>query len=634
MPVALLGVVLVLAYYAFAPGLHGPWLLDDSVNLGPLRLQSMTWAEIQANIFASPRLGGWSRSLTLLTLAVTDYIYGVDTFPFKHHNLLLHLANGLLIFWFVRLLFTAAGRAGAANWAALIVAAIWLLHPLQVSTVLYVIQRLVLLSSFFSLLALCLYVEGRLLAHRRPLAGTAAIACALGFVWPLAIISKENAVLVVLVVPLLELFVLRWRTQSRRERTLLRWLLAVFIALPIVLGTLYLALRAESLLAGYAGRDFTPVERFMTQAHVLWLYLKLIAFPIPGLMTLHHDGFPVQRVLDSGTIVAALGLIAILAAAVLLRRRAPLVGFGLAWFFAWHVLESSVLGLELVFEHRNYLALMGLAVALVAAGAALMRAQKLRVPMAVGVVALLAMLALNTAARAFVWSDYDLLIEADYQQHPTSPRVLEGLVIIHMNRGDAESALGYVEELKALVPDAAFPMLWEVLIRCDVPGGASEAFAKALALTRTERLRPATNTLAGRLMRKVHSSGCAGVLGDDVVQLTKALTENPRTHIRTTPLAALGTHAMATMLNGDAAAAEHALNRLIALAYAHAPSRFAESIEVAAMAASELPTRDEAFAFLDRVTREYADVLAARRIRVRLSQPIGRDHPKHAAAAQ
>jgi protein O-mannosyl-transferase len=633
LPAALLGVLLALAYAAYSPGLSGPWLLDDAVNIRPAVLQELTWAQIHANIFASPRLGGFSRSLSMLSLALTEYVYGADTLPYKHQNLLLHLANALLVFWFVRLLFLAAGKAQdtKASWVALATTALWMLHPLQVSTVLYVVQRLVLLSAFFSLLALCLYVEARLLSRTRPIAGTTLALTALGLCWPLAVVSKENAVLLVLVVPLLELFVLRLKTHSPCERKLLRRTLAVFIAVPLAIGILYALMRGEALLIGYAGRDFNVQERLMTEAHVMWLYLSLIAFPIPGHMTLYHDAFPVQRVLDVGTIMAAGALFSAVIAAFLLRHRAPLVGFGLSWFFCWHLIESTFLPLELVFEHRNYLPLMGLTLALVAGSRRLYEVDKLKVPLAGAALALVALLSLNTAARAFVWSSFPLMAEADYEHHSLSPRVLEGLIVVESRRGRPERALRYVKELQQVAPDAAFPWLREALIRCDLPGGAADAFAQALDRARTERLRPATTTLTRQLIAKVHTGGCHGVSRDDVVSLAAVLNANPRIHTTSTRLAALSTYAMASILNGDTAAAEETVDLLIATAYTQSPAKFADTIEVAAMVASQLPTQDAAIAFLDRLTRDYADVLSHRRMRVYLTNPMSIDEPAEAS---
>ena len=107
----------------------------------------------------------------------------------------------------------------------------------------------------------------------------------------------------------------------------------------------------------------------MTQAHVIALYLKLFFVPIPGTMSLFHDNFPITHALDGTTVLLLVGYVAAIVGAFALRQRAPWIGFGILWFFACHLLESTLIPLELVFEHRNYLAILGLCAALVGASA-------------------------------------------------------------------------------------------------------------------------------------------------------------------------------------------------------------------------------------------------------------------------
>lgn len=620
-PFGVFTLALVLCYFVYSPGLTGPWLLDDPVNILTSHLRALTWQEISANIFVSERLAGLSRSIGILSLAVTEYIYGGDTYPFKYQNLMLHLANGLLVFWFASLLFRASDKSSASNayWFALACAALWLLHPLQVSTVLYVVQRLVLLSAFFSLLSLCLYIEGRMLARRRPYAGTALMLLALALFWPMAIISKENAVLIILIVPLVEYFLLGFRTHSSTEHRLFLAVMITFFALPLVVGGLYALANPEKLLLGYEGRDFTLPERLMSEAHALWLYVKLILFPIPGHMTLYHDGFPVQTRLDAGTLLAFAAWILWALAAVLLRRTAPLIGIGLLWFLVWHLLESTIIPLELVFEHRNYLALLGIVMAIVATAVPLLSWQRIRGPMIGAFLAILALLSANTAARAFVWSDFELMVRSAYQEHSNSPRVLEGLVAVESTHGDPETALEFTREYQALAPDSAAPVLREVLIRCRLPGGASEAFGRALELAQSGLLRPASVNLTKILIDRIHGPrGCAGVSEADVLHMTEALTLNTRAHTPSVRLGAFATHLKATALAGDWTRAKSTASQLLQGSVNYSPSLFAESVQSVVEAASLHSSYDDAVGFIDDVTRPYAETLKSRRIRVYL----------------
>jgi hypothetical protein len=184
----------------------------------------------------------------------------------------------------------------------------------------------------------------------------------------------------------------------------------------------------HSMLGWHPGRGFSGLERLMTEAHVLALYLKLYFVPVPGSMSLFHDTFPVTRQMDAGTWALAVGYGVAIVAALMLRTRAPWVALGILWFFGCHLLESTVLPIELVFEHRNYLAILGLTLALFGALGSLLRRvqlQRLALPM---LAALVLLLGLNTAVRAADWGDIDRLLASEYQRDPRSPRVLTELV--------------------------------------------------------------------------------------------------------------------------------------------------------------------------------------------------------------
>lgn len=620
-PLVALTFLLPVAYLIYSPGLQGPWLLDDSLNILPARLRDLSWAEIRANIFKTELLGGLSRSVGTLTLALSEYLYGADTFPYKNHNLLLHLANGLLVFWLIRLLFRASEEHNdrTASWAALAVTAFWLIHPLQVSSVLYVVQRYALLASFFSLLALCLYLEGRTLAHTRPLTGTLVIATGLALCWPLAVFSKENAVLLVLIVPLIELFFLRLHVENPTEKRLLQVCLGIFVVLPLIVGFTYLLFNFERLTLAYQGRDFTLSERLLTQVHVIWFYIKLIVFPIPGDMSLFHDGFPIQRTLDAITLIAAFGIALWAGLALVLRIRAPLVGFGLIWYLTWHLMESSFLPLELVFEHRNYLALMGLMLALVAGAAKLYASTSLRTGILLSGLGLFALLSLNAAARAFVWSDFTLMVKSEYDSGRRSPRVIEGMIWSETQADRPSQALRYIRELQALIPDQAYPYLYEVVALCDQQENSAAPFGLATTAAAQGRLSPGTTNMTRKVIERVFDRGCPGVTPQDLLRLTDILVANDRYHTANTHLAALSVKLMAEMFAGHVDGAAATAYSLLASAETHSPAQFADAVQAVAAAASLLPTESQALDFLDEATADFAATLERRQVTVTLT---------------
>ena len=110
------------------------------------------------------------------------------------------------------------------------------------------------------------------------------------------------------------------------------------------------------ILSGYKFRDFTLPQRMLTELRVVIFYISLLLWPQPSRLNLDHDFAISYSLVDPLTTLISFAIIIILiAAAILIARREPLLSFGILWFFGNLVIESSVIGLELVFEHRNYL---------------------------------------------------------------------------------------------------------------------------------------------------------------------------------------------------------------------------------------------------------------------------------------
>jgi tetratricopeptide (TPR) repeat protein len=120
------------------------------------------------------------------------------------------------------------------------------------------------------------------------------------------------------------------------------------------------------ILQGYRIRDFTPMQRVLTQSRVVIFYISLMLWPNPSRLNLDHDFALSYSLLDPVTTLISIGvIIALIAFAILAVRKEPLLSFSILWFFGNLAIESSVIGLELVFEHRNYLPTMFAVLAIV-----------------------------------------------------------------------------------------------------------------------------------------------------------------------------------------------------------------------------------------------------------------------------
>ncbi|MGH8627614.1 MAG: tetratricopeptide repeat protein, partial [Gammaproteobacteria bacterium] len=187
----------------------------------------------------------------------------------------------------------------------------------------------------------------------------------------------------------------------------------------------FLVLRFDWLLATYDYRTFDLGERLMTEARVIWFYLALILLPRLSALGLYHDDIAISRgLLDPpSTLWAILGLFALLAIALRVRRKAPMLSFGILFFLAGHSMESTVFSLEIAHEHRNYVPMIGILLALFYYLLHPGLASKFILLRRSAACVFLILMASLTALRANAWGDplHHVVLDAAY--HPRSSRV-------------------------------------------------------------------------------------------------------------------------------------------------------------------------------------------------------------------
>jgi tetratricopeptide (TPR) repeat protein len=473
-PRALAGLLFLLALLVAAalywPGLNGAFILDDDENLQRLSELSSPLSASGLIDFLSSRLAGpLGRPVSMLTFALQYEAWPSDPRAFKLVNLLIHLLNGVLVYGvLVAIQRVSRPAAFASPWIALAGAALWLVHPIHVSTVLYAVQRMTELSATFMLLGVLGYLVGRqhaALGRDAKALGWMSLAVAFGIV--LASLSKENGVMLPLYLIVLEFTLLR---EVARPRWWRAWS-GTFLWLPVAALGVYLATQLPQYQAVYAQRDFGMAERLLTQARVLTDYLFKIVLPRPAAFGLFFDDFAVSRGwLSPPTTLPAVAFVgALLAGAVVLRRRAPVLAFGLLWFFAGHVLESTFLPLELYYEHRNYLPALGILFAgAFYAGRLLARLGT----SPLGQPAIVALAVLGLAYPAVTWTQTDLWGHPMRQavvwaaERPDSPRAVERAGAMMAIGGRTPEALRYFVQLAERFPDQAIGHYQWLLLAC------------------------------------------------------------------------------------------------------------------------------------------------------------------------
>lgn len=439
----------VAVYY---PGFSGPFLLDDYGTLAGLGDHGgvVNWETFKAFVFGG-HSGPTGRPVSLLTFLLDGNNWPTDPAPFKRTNLVIHLLNGLALGWLIAGILKVLDYDRRSALAITFVAtAFWLLHPFLVSTTLYVVQRMAQLSTLFIFLGLAAYVRARVDLIRNPKQAYIGMTLAMGAFTLLSMLSKENGILLPLLVGVLEVTVFA-ASRERFGSPDRRWS-AVCLGVPVLVIGAYLSYQffRPDFFNVVAPRDFSIYERFLTQFRVLIDYLQ--NWFIPKLYTTgvfqDHIIKSTSPIAPWTTLASFLLHVAAITFAIRKRKVLPLVALAVLFFYVGHLLESTVLNLELYFEHRNYLPAALLILPVVAA-----LYGKARPPVFVAVSALfIVVIGGFTNYTATIWQEFSKIVEASAFKAPTSARAQAQFATNLYNLGRHEDALQVIDRAIATIP--------------------------------------------------------------------------------------------------------------------------------------------------------------------------------------
>lgn len=424
----------VMTWLAYRPGLHGGWLYDDFSNIignASLRFHQITIPALWDAALSSDA-GLFHRPLSILSFALQLHFDGLNPYPFKLVNLFLHLANGLLIMALCGALIKAyqhlhsellQQHQKALLWLG--VGAAWLLAPINLTSVLYVVQRETSLSSTFILIGTLLYtiIRTHLWQRGDHWKGGALLWSSIIAAGVLATLAKESGALLPLFCLCIEVSFFHFRNAcGYRSRTIVSFFL-VCLVLPLGAGLGWLASHG-AFTAGYAARPFTLAQRIMTEPRIVFDYFIWTLGPQLRELGLFHDAIPlsITWVKPWETLPALLAIVALFALAWRNRYHRPFVALGLLWFLAGQSMESTMLPLILAFEHRAYLSSFGLFLALFAFILLEPGLARLRRPALLFLALFVAYTGWITAQRAWFWNNNVRLGIHLAQDHPKSER--------------------------------------------------------------------------------------------------------------------------------------------------------------------------------------------------------------------
>jgi len=484
--IVLIPLLAVITFVLYANTLNSPFVLDDYHNIianKPIRITELSIATLSE---AAQESLVKNRPVANISLALNYYFHQYDVTGYHLVNIIIHILNGILLFLFVQnTLLLASGYLSQKdiNFIAFSAALLWLVHPLQTQSVTYIIQRMNSLATLFYLLSFVFYIRARISTKKiiKVILACASIAAGI-----LAIGSKENAVMLPVFILLYEWYFFQdLRFNLKKHHYFILAILALFLLGAVFF---YLGPNPLKIVAGYGGRDFTLQERVLTQLRVVLFYVSLVLLPLPSRMTLEHDFALSYSFLNPMTTLFSLfALIGIITAAVFLAKRERVFSFCLLWFLGNLLIESSIIPLEIIFEHRTYLPSMMLILLIVLAIHRLFANNLLKTLL---FVMTLILLSSWTYARNSIWEN-ELSLWTDIAvKAPNKSRAQMNLGIILSKEGRTDEAMVYLNRAVQLDPeyDLAFYSLGDALMKQRKYILASESYSKALQISPQDSL--------------------------------------------------------------------------------------------------------------------------------------------------
>lgn len=520
--------ILLAAAWAFRPALSGPFIFDDFPNLENLRHLNEGVSQASIRQYLGSVRGNPGRPLAMLSFLIEDAAWPAYPADYKRNNLLFHLLAGLLVLCLTLRLVALTDLPGVAKrWAPLACTAAWLCNPMQLSATMLVVQRMNILASIFVLVGLLAYLR-IVLSRRAPATLQVMLAGAsLGLFGGLAFLCKENGILIFAYATALNCTLLRSSLEHYPRAA--RLLLLLGAAAPLLALAIAAAAQPDALLEAYKIRDFTLLERVLTQPRILFDYLGNILVPRLGGQGILHDDYLISRSLTdpATTLVSLLALSAIAGLAFHVRDRAPLAAFAVIWFLAGHLMESTVVGLELYFEHRNYLPMIGPLLAVT--GFALSRPRPQRVlASSLLLVWLVGFLAL-TRLNAHTWGNPGLQAMVWLEEHPRSNRAVQWAASYWLDAGDAARARQILHDGIERIPHSSDLRLQAVLLDCVTRGVRPEQWQGSIDTLRHARYSHLSPLVIGsyvKVLRDGHD--CRNTIDREMVfELAEAMFANP-----------------------------------------------------------------------------------------------------------
>lgn len=451
--------ICILGFSIYANSLHHSFQFDDRIYiLNNPKIQNIRDIRAIWHSLSHP-----SRFVAFYSFAWNYHVHQHHVLGYHIVNILIHIFNAMLVFWFARLVLNTPGISSGITHQnkfaiSFIASLLFLSHPIQTQAVTYIVQRFTSLAVFFYLLTVCLYIQARLHKDgivRISLFAGAAISALLGM------FTKQIVFTLPFAVVLIEIYFLRGdqstKEREHRQKTFPQWLFFVPVLLfAFIIPSFFkfdvFGVLAASQRSGSNEQDIiTSGTYFLTQFRVIPTYLKL--FFLPFKQNVYYYFALSQSFFEGKTILGFLFLSTIFIFAIRIYNRHRLISFGIIWFFLTLSVESSIIPIHhVIFEHRLYLPSVGLCLLLGVVINHWCQDNKKLIIIS-GVIILT--LSYLTIQRNKVWMTEIKLWEDIVKKSPLMERAHNNLGTAYFSIGDYDSALKSFQRATELNPKYA-----------------------------------------------------------------------------------------------------------------------------------------------------------------------------------
>lgn len=442
--------IIVLSTYSntFRASFH----FDDEPNISGdkyLHFNKLGWEKAKGILLFEPNGSKRIyRPAVRFTFAINYYFGGENVLGYHIVNLSIHLLASIFLFLFIynglNLPLVKAKYGPNSYSIALFATVFWAINPIQTQAVTYIVQRMASMAGLFYIMSMYFYLKGRTCKNRR-IKITHYFFCFVTAI--LSFASKENSAMLPISIFFFDLFLIQGLTRASIKKN--SYVLLALILIPLALALVLAGpsiISPKHLFSVYELRDYTLLERLLTEPRVIIFYITLLFYPMPDRLNILHDISISQSLIDPPTtILAILSVFLVLGIAIMKSRRWPLLSYCVLFFFLNHLIESTIFGLELIFEHRNYIPSMLLFVPVAILIVRLIKFFSYKKSMQIIFVGFITLILVglghSTFIRNFVWKTNESLWLDTIDKSPNLPRPHHNLARYYGSIGDREKEI-------------------------------------------------------------------------------------------------------------------------------------------------------------------------------------------------